>query len=268
MGMDRKVSTAAGEIYSVHMMANGTKGVFNAPVGDYVQLFLATVPAQGQTASDAVQITTDNNDHWYPQLSPDGTQVVYVQGSEGHDRLCLVSASGGTPNCLTIAGFDPTWYETPTIAPNGKIVVEAYNCVSGCAEGQIIDNIFEINADGSGTPRQITNNDGSIYTYYETPSLSSDGATMVVSRYVDAEGSYQEIYLFDMASRERTGPLTNGQVTGGDSYDPLFVGDKIVYASETDNDSNSRLYVMDKTGANATAITPDTYDNYFDDDYW
>lgn len=267
LGAERKVTPESGDINSVHLSADGTKGVFAAYSTDgYYQIYLGTVPAEGQITADPVQITTDPVDHWSPQISPSGTQVVYeVENPETNDQLCLVSTSGGAPSCLTIPGFAPTYYATPAWTPSGKIIVEAWDCDSGCVEGEIIDNIFIVNTDGSGLT-QVTSNTGD-GSYDEAPSVSADGTKVATAWY--SGDSYTEIYVTDINTGARTGPLTHGDVTGGDSYDPQFVGnDQIVYVSEQEADNSYRLYVMPATGGTATAISPDTADNYFDYDYY
>ncbi len=266
VGKSWKVTPEPLDIGNVNLSADGTKAAFSGySDDDYIHIYLATVPAQGQPGN-AVQLTTDTVNHWNPSISPDGTQVAYVvSGTESGDQLCLISTAGGAPHCLSVAGFAPSWYGHPSWTPDGKIVVEAWDCYHDCLEGEIPDNIYLVNTDGTGLTR-LTDNTGN-WAYDEAPSVSSDGTMMAVTRWDDAV-AHGEIYVINMSTKARTGPLTNGTATGGDSEDPLFVGNKIVYVSEQGSDSSFRLYVMNADGSNPTPITTDTSDNYFDYDYY
>ena len=265
-GKDWNASKDPLDIANATVTANGLRAAYSAYADDgYMQIYLAAVPAEGKTMAAGTQLTTDSVNHWSPAIAPSGSMVAYiVSGGETKDRLCVVATTAGSvPSCLNIAGFAPQNYAHPAWAPDGTIVVEAWDCDSDCSETEVVDNIFSVSPDGSGLT-QITDNAGD-GSYDEAATVSSDGKYMAVSRYNSATDDYQ-IYVYNLSTGARSEALTSG----GYAFDPLFVGpDKIVYVWENNEVNDyARLYVMDSTGANNTAISPDIADSYFDDDFY
>jgi Tol biopolymer transport system component len=78
---------------------------------------LARVPASGAatTVRDGGEARLRQ-----PQLSPDGTQLVYVSNQGGHEQLWLAPVAGGTPRALTTVDLD--YPETPRFSPDGRTV--------------------------------------------------------------------------------------------------------------------------------------------------
>ncbi len=260
-GANRLITSAPAGYLAVDLAANHQVLVLSAYSNGYMQLFTVPIPAAGQRITQITQITTDLQNHWNPHISPDGSQVAFVLKPGTRDQLCLIGASGGDQNCLSgLAGpniLHPSW------TPDGKIAFEAWGTLN--SSGIYKDEIYIVNIDGSNLT-QITNN-GSGSSYDEAPSVSSDGTKMVVCTLGGSSG-YAEISVIDLATKLKT-QVTDGTVTGGDSYDPLFVGtNQIVYVSKHSSDTNFELYTMSADGSNPTEITTTSYDNYFDWDLY
>ncbi len=58
-----------------------------------------------------------------PQLSPDGSQLVFVSNQGGHEQLWLAPVAGGTARALTASDLD--YLETPRWSADGRLVVFA-----------------------------------------------------------------------------------------------------------------------------------------------
>jgi TolB protein len=115
--------------------------------------------ASGQTATiDTATNTRNNNDH---VLSFDGTMLgISDQSQPGGSAVYVVPVAGGTPKRITPStpSYMHSW------SPDGKTLV-----FTGGRSSEF--DIFVMNADGSGTERNLTNNKG----VDDGPEYSPDG---------------------------------------------------------------------------------------------
>jgi len=262
VGNERKVTDTPGAYDAVEISRDGTKAVFVATVNGWEQIFTVAVPATGQTVSQPVQLTSDSFNHYAAHISANGSKVAFLQDDTTYvgQQLCVISnASGATATCLDFSATTPvlqgTYKDHPSWTPDGKIVFEAF-WLRGA------DEIFKVNADGSGLT-QITNN-GAGGNWDDCPSVSADGTKMVAERH-NVGITYLDIVVYDLNTKQMT-TILSGQDKGASSYDPQFLGrnNQIVFVSQQTTDTSYEIYVMNSDGSNMTRLTQNTYDDFFD----
>lgn len=236
------LANQSGWFEAVQLSLDGKKGVGTAEdLTGYYQVFYVDLSAGNLSNLNPVQLTTDPEDHWYPQIAPDGSKVIFVKDTESGPQAFTVSVSGGTETMIPVApGIEVNF---PAYTPNGKKIV---------FEEEWADTINIMNSDGSGVVT-LTNQDG---TYEdEMPSVSADGKTITFARH-DQTGI--NIYAVNV-----DGTNLRQLTTEGASMDPLFVNDKIVFVSYRDG-IGGRMYAMLPDGSTQTNLTPhDATDDYF-----
>lgn len=253
-GAETKVTDVPSSIESAFLSRDGRKGVFTGLVTgsdshDYLQVFVVNM----SNPTNAVQVTSDLEDHYDAQFSPDGNTIVfsyYDGNSEWDDYLGTVPAAGGseTKSFEALAGMDVL---NPTYTPDGqKIVFEDCNS----------DNLYIVNATGTGLT-QLTDTG-----YDRIPSVSPDGTKIVFER--ETNGS--EIYIMGIdgemggtAATPLTGPSVNPPTMGAVSFEPMFIGDKIVFVTDLDDDNDIDIYAMNADGSGKVAITDTAEDDFF-----
>ncbi|GEM_PF-6297509 len=112
------------------------------------------------------------SDDFFPQWSPDGSQILFVSTRTGNYDLFTMNPDGTDLLQLT---DDPEWDGNASWSPDGKQIVFA-----SVRSGQ--GDIYAIDADGTNL-RQLTD-----YPNYESqPQWSPDGARILFSRRIDQE---------------------------------------------------------------------------------
>ena len=199
-----------------------------------------------------------------PHISDDGSKVVFtkIDPNSAGDVVCFIKNNvGATENCLDFSSSTPVlkganlWHAS--WAPHDSIVFEAWG-------GPLTsDEIFMANEDGTGLT-QITNNAGT-NNYDECPSVSSDGARLVVDTWNDSAQHY-EIALIDLNTKQRAsiGTTPYGVAGVGDAWDPLYTL-SIVWVSQLKNDPSEELYFM---SFSPLRMTKNTYADYFEKSPW
>jgi WD40-like Beta Propeller Repeat len=227
------------------------------------------------TDASAVQISNDEYKDAMPQLSPDGTKVVYasyrpISETSYQWQIIIRNADGsGGEQVLPIpASFEYQSY--PAYSPDGsKIVTEAAGVDPDIGT---FYGIWIENTDGTD-PVMLTNPLYSESCYYcedWNPAFSADGSTIAFSRY-DYYNFFSDIYVMDSAGHNVT-KLTDGI---GLNHDPMFVmvgsTEKLLFASNRDNVgtvSGFELYSMNIDGTGLTRLTNNSlYDAFCQDWY-
>jgi Tol biopolymer transport system component len=242
-GSGKVVIAAEGAwIYSAQEGYDGKKGV--ATVQDnngYYQIVY--VDLRDQNNPVLTQLTTEAVDHWSPQLSWDGTKVVYMKyGSDtGYDQVVLMSTSGGAETVLA-TDFNASY---PTFTADGKILFGNGDHETICI----------MSADGTGIT-QLTTPDAGQSDYM--PSVSPDGKTITFDRYNSAQGTD------DIWTANIDGSNAKQITTDGMNWDPMFVNKRIVFLSWRDGGGNDQVYSVNPDGTNQQALTTDVNAHYFD----
>ena len=207
-----------------------------------------------------------------PQLSPDGTQVVYVQADADWSANKRIShlwraRTDGTEVVQLTFGTDnetePRW------SPDGRQVV-----FIGKRNGTEVSQVYLLSM-GGGEARALTSH----ATAVSAPAWSPDGASVYVLA-ADAKPEAQtarekakdDVYAFDENFQQRhlwkvaVASMAEARVTSGDfsvlSYDLSTDGTKIAHhrapSPNFGDTDRGEVWVMDAAGANAVALTKNT----------
>jgi Tol biopolymer transport system component len=239
---DVLIADQQGTFGSVQLSYDGNSGVGTfLDDNEYDQIFYADLSNLNNVV--VTQLTTDAEDHYLPQLSWDGSKIVFLKydPNAGMDQIAVMNASGGAET-LVATPFNVNF---PSFTPDGKIVFEQEDD----------DTINIINADGTGN-QALTNPDHAYFDEY--PSVSPDGTTITFARYPADESTGEDIWTVKIDGTNPTQLTTDGM-----SYDPMFVNDRIVFVSYRDTESNDQIYSMLPNGSSPIRLTTDTYYNYF-----
>jgi Tol biopolymer transport system component len=193
------------------------KIVFVSYHNNYAEIFL--INSDGTNLTELTKDTTISN--LYPEWSPDGKKIVYVQGHG--DAISMMNFDGTNPNRLaSVAGDD--WDERPIWSPDGKKIVYVPH-----------GTITVMNSDGSN---QQPLSSGS------SPSWSKDGTKIVfISGYevfvMNANGSNKQQLTHDSAYTRYPNWSPDGQ--------------KIAFLSQ--RDGNNEIYSINADGTHQLRLT-------------
>src|SRR5437016_3575179 len=96
---EKVVANQAGWFDSVQVSLDGKKAVFTADVSGHMQIFTATLDNLNNIVIK--QLTTDAESHGWPQLSPDGKQIVSMKWVGEIVQGMVMSASGGAETTIS-----------------------------------------------------------------------------------------------------------------------------------------------------------------------
>jgi Tol biopolymer transport system component len=195
-----------------------------------------------------VQLTTSPEDHVMPQISPDNSTVIYHKWTSGTmTQAFTVRAAGGAETQISTPG---TYVLFPAYTPDGKQIVFSTFDTNHTYQG-----ISIMNADGTGI-KTLTGVAGSLDSM---PSVSPDGKTVAFYRYsFSPQGGLLDIYTIGI-----DGTNLKQLTTDGESLDPLYGKDKIVFISHRDHNGAGEIYSMGLDGSNQKNLTNNGVDEYF-----
>jgi TolB protein len=218
---------------------------------------------------------------YYPNWSPDGTEIVFAEPDRGH--ISVVSADGPNVGTFhTIEGAfasDPTWFPDgtkvafsesrisediyimdlasssqtnltktprfdesyPVFSPNGSQI-----CFFRYLLGKSVPGIYVMDADGS---------DPTLLFEYDVSSpeqcdWSPDGKKVALPSFND-RGTDLEVYVINADGSGRTALTSNSALDRGPDWSPD--GTKITFASDRDGDLD--IYTMDADGSDVAQVT-------------
>jgi tricorn protease len=212
---------------------------------------LWTAPVAGGTAS---RITAHPGVELFGKFSPDGKWIAFTGQYDGDEQVYVIPSTGGVPRQLTFYpsrgplparwGYDNQVYGW---TPDGKsIIFRSLRETFALADCRL----YTVSIDG-GMPVPLP------MPKSGAGDISPDGKKVVYSplfrdfrtwkRY--SGGWAQQLYIFDLASHEAEKITTDPRA----HRDPMWIGDKIYYASDKDDTLN--LYSYDPGTKQTTQIT-------------
>jgi Tol biopolymer transport system component len=243
-GSNQKVLTSqggtTGTFGAVQFSLDGKMAVGTAlDENGHLQIFVVSMANLNNL--QPTQVTKDNEDHYFPQLSPDNKTVLFVKedATTYMPQAFTVKTSGGTETHISTPGV---YVNFPSYTPDGKHIV---------FEEEENDTIDIMNPDGTGI-KKLT--DGTFYD--EMPSVTPDGKKIFFSRYGKAtEMAGEEIFSMNIDGTGLKQLTTTGDK--GDSWDPLVVNDKLVYCF------NDKMYGMNLDGTGQKGLTNSSQPEFF-----
>jgi TolB protein len=234
-----------GWFYSIQIGLYGNSVAFTSDVTTNTttdeQVLVASGTGNDYSKYTVTQLTSDAEDHYQAQLSADGKKVVFVKynSTVGQNQAYVVDVAGGSETAIPTP--DTVDVYSPTFTPDGKSIV---------FEDCTLDSIDIVNLDGSGL-KVLHNADGLLLD--DTPSVSPDGKLITFL-------SESDVYVMDIG-----GQNVKQLTTDGESDDPMFVNNKIVFLSYRDNVGSSEIYSMNIDGTNQKRLTNNTVWDWFQD---
>lgn len=258
-------STLAGKIAYT---SSGTTG------GSYQKIYIMN--ADGSTP-EMLREDTDNN-LINPDISPDGTKIVYVKGLFGNAQIWVMDADGSNATAIKTDGdnFGSVWSpdgkkiafedqdawdisvmdadgsneknltqsssyseSDPAWSPDGNKIV--YVKETNTFDGSKDDNLAIINSDGSDS-KLLTQNDN--YTD-SNPSWSPDGSKIVFRRYDQGTG-YNFICVINNDGSGLTKLIKKSGIVDEPQFSPD--GSKIAFTN------GSTIKIMNTDGSNVISL--------------
>jgi Tol biopolymer transport system component len=241
---------------SVQLSNDGTELLVGAEDSSgYLQIYLAD--SKFETIS---QLTTDENDHFTPSLSPDGTLVAYSgESGDGGDSFTLYTlaikngAAAGTATEVTTALLGLY----PVISPDDNTMLFA----------KAVDDsglfIYSVNLHNTQNVTQLSTGGFDIF-----PAISPDGKKVAFTRVPTAPDDASITDSMSLVTIDITGETTADParvlVSNSESAEPQYVGFKIVYISETTTDGYVNIWDMNPDGSYPTRLTDESQRELFD----
>lgn len=250
----------------VNWSADGVKLAFDA-FGEGAQIW--SMNADGSAQTDLTNNT--DTDAFLPAWSPDGTQVAYSQAdpASNSDGIWVMNADGSNqhevipPTDIPETGFVENLF--PNWSPDGARIAYSREVND---EGQQIDTsqIWVANADGSGTPQNVSNN----ADWDEDPNWSPNGAQLAFDKYPGDNDVPAEIWVMNAdgsGAHQVTFPTDSSDVGAAFSPD----GTQIAYESDPftiiKGERNQEIWVVNADGSNDHQVSspPGGFDDYLPD---
>lgn len=218
--------------------ADGARIVFSSNRTGTVELWMMRADGGAQT-----QIPTElPGNKAVPQLSPDGTTIVfaYIDPAIGHPEIWSISAVGGSAWKLTTtpkAVTGPTWSLLPHFSPDGQRIVYA-STKSGSSQ------VWIMSVDGSGQT-QLTSGFGAEFPDANAPKWSPDGSR--IAFWSGFETKYGEIWTI-RADGTDARQLTDQPGTIS-SDNPAWSPDGTKILFDTNRQTSPQIWMMNADGS-------------------
>lgn len=194
-----------------------------------------------KSLSPITQVTSGGADT-LPDLSPDGTKLVFSRGPSGSENIFIKDLGSGTETQLTPGGTGRNRYAA--FSPDGAKVVFSSDRVTGTNPTGDRE-IFSMNVDGSGVTQLTTNVEDDSH-----PRYSPNGTRVAYATGVFTAGANQDIATIDSTLGDGGG-VTQVTTSSNFNYHPAYSpdGSQIAYVTDLPPPSTS-LHI------NTTSSTP------------
>ncbi|MGQ0604808.1 MAG: hypothetical protein ACT4QE_24265 [Anaerolineales bacterium] len=187
---------------------------------------------------NVVQLTQNGAQNYAPEMSPDGTQIVFTSSAGGAQQVWVMGADGQNAQVLTSGAenIDPTW------SPDGGRIAFASS-----RGGQ--RQLWTMAADG-GDVRQVTD----LPEMGGRSAFSADAAALTFYR---GPFNGRNIFVIGVDSSNLR-QLTDG----GDNLGPDFSPDGQWITFSSFRDGNNEIYIMRPDGSDVYRLTENRRSEY------
>jgi alpha-tubulin suppressor-like RCC1 family protein len=194
-----------------------------------------------------------------PRFSPDHSQIAFTsfkQGTASTSDIWLMNVDGTGLQLLTPNNRDDGYANW---SPDGTKLVFASNRTQDNGVTQSDREIWVMNADGTGTPKELTRTASTVPDEY--PDWSPDGASIVFSSIRGGETD-SEIYVMNASDGTNVVKLTSDQL-GGATVPVWSEGSqpRIAYTSREPGGVNV-IHVMDPNGSNDVNVSQGSFSEF------
>jgi Tol biopolymer transport system component len=190
------------------------------------------------------RLTFNSVDETHPWLSPDGSNVVFTEGSQADGNTKVVAMNIDGSNRRYVTDREDIYGAIPSISSNGKMLTYAEWTADPITGFFVNPYIVVINLD-KGSKRIITDNE------YESwrPIFSPDNKFLF---YISKKEKGQfDIYQFNLETGEEKN-LTN---TPYDEWDPAISANGKLLAYAAEKDDNWDLFLRDLSSSSECQLT-------------
>lgn len=209
---------------------------------------------------------TSNYDNYSVAISPTTDYIAYVSTKTGNRQIFIVDYEGNAPDTNTTRIpyrllATPANQYTPCFSADGNYIIYATDSdeiTTGFRNIYKIPLHLDTNELTSGTHNinnaiQLTSTSG-VDEY--SPNCSVNNEII----YIKNNAGYKEIWIMDIDGNNQS--TISSSISTNNSY-PVFSpnGEKILFSSIRDGDSDYEIYIMDKNGTNIRRLTSNDVDD-------
>jgi Tol biopolymer transport system component len=234
---------------SINGIALPQRGVVQVSAGIAFGRFAGDIWVMNSDGSGAVDLTNTPRVETEPAWLPDGSRLAFVGFTcgEGFCIRDLYVMNADASDTINLTAGLGEMVSTPEWSPEGKRIAFAVRTCDECG-----DNVFVINADGSGFTSVTGESGGS------SPTWSRDGSELAFARFSCGEFGCRTDILKQAVAGGFPTNLTSG--ISGDMSAPAWSpdGSRIAFVVQRcDTGCRSHIYVMNSDGTKPLDRTPD-----------
>lgn len=212
-------------------------------------IYVMNPDGTGQT-----QLTNQSGSQYLkPTWSPDGSKIafynytdqqIYVMNSDGTGMHALVNVSG--------------YHVHPTWSPDGTQIAFSSDLYNPGATTP--NHIYVVNADGSGSPVNLTSSTAASDSW---PDWSSDGKKIAYASGTGTNFANTQIYVMNADGSGQTNVSNSAHADNAPNWSPD--GKKIVFHRDLGSTSshNRQIFVMNADGSGQTQLTNNAGQNLY-----
>jgi Tol biopolymer transport system component len=217
--------------------------------GTCSEIYVMNYDGSNQTRLTFGNSLPEGANDWNPDLSPDGTRIVFVSDRDGREQIYSMNTDGSGVVRLTNShnqDYDPAW------SPDG-------DRIAFTSRGSASTQIYVMNSDGSDLA-QITTNGGA------KPSWSPDSTK--IAFLASRTGINVNIYSIDVDGTHEHLIISEPSAANCDGISWSPYGNKIVYDLIDGNNNSLGLYIVNADGSERISLPLNEALRYACDPCW